>query len=352
MDKGKDGKQLTLEMYRMRRGYKGYAIGLLSGVFWAFAATFLTLGQGGWPFTWEGITIWEVCVIGATAGAISDIFSGIWIAVQNGFKGKIKEYPRLLRSKSIKFCIISGLLSGPVGMAAYGIAFNLAPSTYVLALAATAPIFGTLMAAIFLKERINSRLWLGMIVVVGGAVLVSWGDPGDGLYPYFIIGLLLGLVNALACPVDLTAGAYGMDLIDPDIACGAKLLIGGISNLLLMVPFLGLVTLNDITFGWKVFANAFTTPGILLFIVAAYFAGNSWKQNYAATNMIGEARAYAANVSFSVWSIPVTLLFSAFGVVDFNLTALGIVGVCVLFLGIVVVIIRPKELLHLRNVEE
>lgn len=48
-------------------------------------------------------------------------------------------------------------------------------------LATTAPIFAALMAAFFLSERITWLGWLGMIVCLIGAAIISFGETGEAV---------------------------------------------------------------------------------------------------------------------------------------------------------------------------
>lgn len=70
-------------------------------------------------------------------------------------------------------------------------------------LVATNPIFVGLLSFIF-GERPTRRLWLGIILSVGGAVLIGWGDFGTGAE--VLLGDLMALGGAvmMSCYLTLT----------------------------------------------------------------------------------------------------------------------------------------------------
>jgi drug/metabolite transporter (DMT)-like permease len=72
------------------------------------------------------------------------------------------------------------------------IAFSLMPMADVVAIAFSAPLFATLLAAMLLHERVGAARWIALIVGFGGVLIVT--SPGAGI---FQLGALFALGNAV-----------------------------------------------------------------------------------------------------------------------------------------------------------
>ena len=62
-------------------------------------------------------------------------------------------------------------------------------------LVSTQPVFVALLSAWFLAEHPSRRQWLGILVAVGGAAVIGWGDFAVGRAP--LIGDLLAVAGAI-----------------------------------------------------------------------------------------------------------------------------------------------------------
>ncbi|MEO5335583.1 MAG: DMT family transporter [Magnetospirillum sp. WYHS-4] len=88
-----------------------------------------------------------------------------------------------------------------VTMLSYFSAALMLPLAALIAFTLTGPLFTTLGAALFLKERVDYRRWTAVAVGFGGALLVAAPDP---LGPdVSMLGVLLALATALFGAVEL-----------------------------------------------------------------------------------------------------------------------------------------------------
>lgn len=88
------------------------------------------------------------------------------------------------------------LAAGAMTIFGYGLvlwAQTFAPIAYVTALRETSVVFGVAIAAVFLREPVGRRRWLGAVIVAGGAILLATGGraicrpvPPAGKYPMTI----------------------------------------------------------------------------------------------------------------------------------------------------------------------
>ncbi len=84
------------------------------------------------------------------------------------------------------------------------VAFSLMPLASAVAINFSAPLFATLAAAWFLKERVGAARWMALVVGFGGVLIVT--NPGADT---FTAGALFALGNAMLYGT-VTAGVRGM----------------------------------------------------------------------------------------------------------------------------------------------
>ena len=95
-------------------------------------------------------------------------------------------------------------VSQTISQACILIAFSLMPLADVVAIAFSAPLFATLLAALFLRERVGLARWTALIVGFAGVLIVA--TPGTGV---FQIGALFALGNAVLY-ASVTVAVRGM----------------------------------------------------------------------------------------------------------------------------------------------
>lgn len=83
----------------------------------------------------------------------------------------------------------------------------------IMPLAATAPIFVAIMAAVFLGESLKSTQWLAIAIVVGGAVLISFKRSADGSSRFHASSFFLLIASSLLYAGSDVINKYTMDFI-------------------------------------------------------------------------------------------------------------------------------------------
>lgn len=342
--------QAAMEKYKLKRGLIGYFLALMAGFTYPFENSFWVLAQGNEPYISIGSNLAEIALVGVTVACVSDFLAAAWMLIWNIPRHKGKEYIRVLRSKSGKWCIFAGILGGPIAMGTVCVSVCLCPVPYVMAISAAFPVFSTIISSITLKEKMNTRLVIGIIIVCVGGALVSWGAPDNGNYPYFWLGIVLAFISSIGLALDCVTGTYGMDMVDPEVAVGIKLFASAGTNGIIVIPIISLVISGSLINGWGFIGQAFSSwPSIGFMLAAAIFGAITWTVNYRSMAIVGASRGTAINASFALWGIPISLLFSALGLIPYEATILCIIGAVVLFTGSVMVVMNPKELLNVRS---
>lgn len=94
------------------------------------------------------------------------------------------------------------LIIGAAGFTIYNIALNHGEVTVPAGIASfivgLIPVFTMLLAIIFLKERINSKTWVGVIISFIGIILIAVGEHGGA---QFDMGVVYNLIAAIVASV-------------------------------------------------------------------------------------------------------------------------------------------------------
>ncbi|WP_462137744.1 EamA family transporter [Candidatus Mycalebacterium sp.] len=79
-----------------------------------------------------------------------------------------------ISGKTLLFILIAGLLGGVIGLFLFFSAIKDGEASYVIPLAATAPLFSAFYAWAILGERITSMRLAGISLIVFGAAIMYW----------------------------------------------------------------------------------------------------------------------------------------------------------------------------------
>lgn len=310
---------------------KGLFYALGGGVLWGL--TVLFLGTAFLFIDSRGITDSTFYMLPLVVAMFHDAAGGVFMLVFTLFNGKTKEYLRTMRTKPGWIICLATIFGGPLAMSGYLVGFMMA-GTYAVAISACFPAVGAILAAIFLKEKINLRVWVGILTVVGGAVTISWVPP-EGQFPNFYMGIGMALLATIGWAVEGVLGCFGMDVIDSDIALGIREMASGLIYALFVIPM----------FGAMVVTVASDVPVLFSIFGVGAFAGFAYLAYYKAINRAGVARGQSLYVTFSIWAI----LFSwAAGQTEPTVNLL--IGAVLAVIGTFLIVGHPRELFSLRNV--
>lgn len=336
---------------KYRYAKAGIAVALLAGASSAWQAVIMSKAQGMAPFADASYTLGILFVVALVAGGLCDIFASIWLLFANLISGRgLREYGRLFRTRIGRLIIIGAVCGGPIATGCYMTAINLAGPTYAAAIASVNPIIGTFLGVIFLKEKLNKRVWFGIAIAVAGALTVGYAPPDAAAYPYFSVGIIFAVITAVFWGLEGVLVTYANDMADPRVSVGTyRTFISGLVYLLVLVPIVSVLCKTG-TIGWTIFKNAFAmgTP-VFWIAIAAIGAAVTYTSFYTAMNMTGVGRAMALNTTMSLWSIIFGVSLKALGLIEYSITMQAVIGVLIIVVGTTLVVANPKELLQLRD---
>lgn len=329
----KDTASLTLTR-DLNYAKKGIANCLMSGITWGVDAVLLGYVLMQYPFNDPNTAIQASLI----AACIHTGFSSLFILFYNSYTGKIREFGRCLFSKMGIYIIISAVLSGPLAMSGYLLGINMAGASYTAVITSCYPAIGTILAVMFLKEKLNARTLVGILLCVVGAIATGYVSPTETAHSTFYLGIIFAFVAAIGWGLEGVFGAYVMDVVDPEIAISVRQTASFLMYIVFVIPFIQ---------GFDILVNAFTGSNLFVLIAAGIVCSVSYITWYLGLSMTGVGRAMSLNITYPIWVIILEWLIN--GVMpSLNL----IIGCLVIVFGAMLVSGNPKEMLNLREYKE
>lgn len=307
---------------------------LISGITWGIDAVLLGYLLTKYPFNDTNTAIQAPLIAACIHTGVSSFF----ILLYNFYTGKIKEFGRCLFSKVGVLIIICAVCSGPLAMSGYLLGINMAGASYTAVITSSYPAIGTILAVIFLKEKLNKRTLVGILLCVVGSIATGYVSPTTTLYPKFYLGIIFAFIAAIGWGLEGVFGAYAMDIVDPEIAISVRQTASFLMYIFCVIPFIK---------GFKILVNSFTVSNILILTAAGIVCSISYITWYFGLNMTGVGRAMALNITYPIWVIILEWLIN--GV---HASPSLIMGCLIIVFGAILVSGDPKQMLKLREYEE
>lgn len=273
--------------------------GIIAGVTWAIATVVLGIALSMAPFI---STEQAIFLAPFVSTFLHDSFSAIFSFIFNAVKGNLKNVWKALRSKSGKYVVLAAVIGGPIGMTGYVLAVNYMGAAIGAVASAIFPAVGSILACIFLKEKMKWYQWLFLIITLLGVYGLSYSPEIQ------FVNFWLGILGAAMCAFGwgIEAVILAKCLKDAEISDEYALQIRQTTSALTY----GIVILPILN-GWGFTANLFTSGTgwlIPIIAVAGLFATVSYLFYYKAISKIGASKAMALNVTYCAWAIVFTVI--------------------------------------------
>lgn len=331
--------QAALMKKNLRYAKKGISIGALAGMLWGLGGVIISIAFSKEPFnTYSALGIFIVPLVGC---CITDFISGLLTFGINGFNGKTKEYLRVAKTRPGKFIMLASVFGGPLAMSGYYVGLYLAGPFYTMAISAVYPAVGAVLSRIFLKEKISKNAWIGILFCIAGAIVVSYIAPTTDSYPHFYIGIAACFLATIGWGLEGVLCAYGMDLVDPDLAIGVRWITSFVVFFVAILPFVAGLG----TSGYQLFFESFTSPVIGLLLAGAGVNAISYYWYYNSINMSGVSRALALMITYALWGVVFGWILTGSASITPNI----VIGAVIIVVGALLVAGKPSELIKLRD---
>ncbi|MFT3876812.1 MAG: DMT family transporter [Propioniciclava sp.] len=263
--------------------------GLASGMLWGLSTVVLSIALGIAPF----LDAPEAAVASAF---LHDAACAIILFVYMGARRRLKDTWAAVKTRSGRAVMLGAILGGPLGMTGYLIAINNIGPGYTAVISSFYPAVGSLLAYVFLKERMRVGQIVALFVALTGVIVMSWSstDAASGG------AALLGVAAALLCVVgwgsEAVILAWGMrdEAVDNETALHIRETTSGVVYALVVLPIFSVA-------GFAVKAG--TSPAMGVVALAAVAGTASYLFYYKAIDTIGASRGMALNISYSAWAV-------------------------------------------------
>lgn len=293
-----------------------------------------------------------VCI---TILGIGEIIAGVITQIFNAANGKgLKELKRMTGFKISWMMLLSAMAAGPLATGLQVTAYSMAGITYVTAILALSPVLTAILGKIVFKENLSKRAVIGILFVVAGALVTTFLGTPEAPGNNFTVGIILAFICPVGFALEGIFSTYAGDLIDPIEGCGFyRTICSGIMGLIAMLIIAGCT--GNIEVWTSTVKSIFTNPLTVVFVLLfAVFLALSYNTTYIGFNKCGPGRCMAIVNTMPVWSIPIGLIFAKLmpAYYSYDVTVAAILGALVATFGVVLVVMKPSELLNLRDVDE
>jgi len=311
--------------------------GIFAGITWALETVILGIALSMTPFVSTAQGLFLAPFISTF---IHDAASSIYMLIFNGVKGKLKDVLNVCKSKNCKWLIAASAIGGPVGMTGYVLAVNYMGASIGAVTSAIYPAIGSVLAYLFLKEKIKWYQWIFLLLTLLGVFGLSYSPELN------ITNFWIGLCGAFMC-----AFGWGIEgvilskcLKDSTVKSEYALQIRQTVSALIY-GFIIIPCLNGVEFIHTLFAKE-NAVVLLIIATAALCATISYLFYYKAIGSLGVSKAMGLNITYTAWS----MVFMVVLLQDFSN-----ISVMTVFCAVVVVICGIfaaadfKELINFRK---
>lgn len=271
--------------------------GLGAAITWAFDSVILSIALMSTAFF---TTEQAIALASFTSTFLHDGTSAVFMFVYNGVRGKLKKTWRLLKSKTGLLVVVAGAVGAPIGMSGYVFAINEIGPAYTTAITAFFPAYGAAVAHFFLKERMKPYQWAGLAVCLVSVAVLGF-NPDEAVPGNWALGVLGALVCVFGWGTEACIISYALHFGEADDECCLQIreVVSAVIYMAIILPVLG---------GWGCALDALFSDAMPWIALAAVFGTVSYLFYYKAIDRIGASKAMAMNISYSGWTIPLSLV--------------------------------------------
>ena len=294
--------------------------GIFAGITWALETIVIAIALSLTPFVSSSEGIFLAPFVSTF---LHDTFSAAYLWLFSGFRRETKNIFDMCKTSDFKWIVLASAIGGPIGMTGYVLSVNYMGSSIGAIASAIYPAIGSVLAYLFLKEKIKWYQWLFLVFTLVGVLGISY-SPELNIKNFWI-----GLLGAFMCAFGW--GTEGVILskclkntkIKSEYALSLRQTVSALIYGGVIITLLG---------GWNFVAGLFRLDNALVFLVimlAALFATISYLLYYKTIEKKGAAKAMGLNITYTAWA----MFFSIILLRDYSL-----LNPVTLILGLVVVV--------------
>ena len=315
----------------MDKSYKyGVIAGLFSGITWALYTIINNLITKNIIFNSyiEKMFIPVLVIV-----FLHDFFSSIWLFFYLWRKRKLFELKRTIKSKNMFLIFLGALFGGPIGMSGYLLGIKYMGASYTASFSCTYLILGTILSVVFLKEKINLKMIIAVLINMAGIFILNFQVNEMDSDKISILGIFSLILCIFGWALEGLIASYILKYknadTEPSIAIFIRQLTSTVFYSFLIIPYIKAYNLVFIVL----------KSNIALYIALISVIGSlSFFLWYYSMSIVGVARGISLNISYIIWTI-------IFEIIVFNVKFQlnFIVASILLIVSVILIAISPEE---------
>jgi len=315
----------------MNKSYKyGVIAGLFSGITWALYTIINNLITKNIIFNSyiEKMFIPVLVIV-----FLHDFFSSIWLFFYLWRKRKLFELKRTIKSKNMFLIFLGALFGGPIGMSGYLLGIKYMGASYTASFSCTYLILGTVLSVVFLKEKINLKMIIAVLINMAGIFILNFQVNEMDSDKISILGIFSLILCIFGWALEGLIASYILKYknadTEPSIAIFIRQLTSTVFYSFLIIPYIRAYNLVFIVL----------KSNIALYIALISVIGSlSFFLWYYSMSIVGVARGISLNISYIIWTI-------IFEIIVFNVKFQlnFIVASILLIVSVILIAISPEE---------
>ncbi|MBO5092808.1 MAG: DMT family transporter [Lachnospiraceae bacterium] len=267
-------------------------VGLCAGIFWALDTVILNLCLGGGTY---GLPQSFAVFLPLVVTCLHDLCSAAYLLLFQGGKKRLAGVRAALFTREGRFVMLGALLGGPVGMAGYVSAVRYLGAANTAMISALFPAVGSVMAFLFLKERLSAGQTTGLLLSVAGMALMGGkmaGTENGALLP----GVCCALLCVFGWAGEVVICSYGMKsgVLDNEQALTIRQITSALFYFCIILSIIR---------GHAAAFRMMASSGMPLIAAAALAGTVSYLCYYLTIRRLGASVAMALNVTYAAWAI-------------------------------------------------
>lgn len=284
--------------------------GIIAGITWAIETVVLGIALAMSPFF---STEQAIFLAPFVSTFLHDLCSAIFATIYNGIRGKLKDVWKAFCSKDGMWVVLAAIIGGPIGMTGYVMCVNYMGASVGAIASAIFPAIGTVLAYIFLKEKMKWYQWVFLLLTLVGVYGLSYSPELN------ISNYLLGILGAAMCAFGwgieavILAKCLKGDEVTDEYALQIRQTTSAVFYGVVLLPILGCIK-GGILSGWQFAGSLFVGTGWLIPVIAiaGLFATVSYLFYYKSIAQIGASKAMVLNVAYTAWALVFGVVLSLF----------------------------------------
>ncbi|WP_340373231.1 DMT family transporter [Peribacillus sp. FSL E2-0218] len=303
----------------------GMGLGATSAVAWGVDTVVIGIIIASTPFK-QSIMLAPII-----AAFMHDFFSALWVTLLMIIKGEFINVLKLLKTKNGAILVLGALSGGPLAMTFYFFGIQYVGVTYAASISSIFPGIGAVLAFTFLKEKMNRRAWLGIMISITGVIILAYMPSKLDVDSQFFIGILFSLGAAIFWGLEGVIGAWGMkgDDVVPLYAINIRQMTSALCYGLFIVSFMH---------GYPLVLEAVSSKIVWLIAMAGLLGTANYSLYYMSINLIGAARGQSLNNTYVFWAIVTEIIF-----IGTPVSLQFVIGAAIVLIGSILVSGSAKE---------